>query len=109
MNSTRLMILGITPARGGSKGVPRKNIRTLCGKPLLVWTIEAAVEVAGQSGAEVLERLERSASNEAPTLSVLQRVLALVLAEVLRKYQRCGVEMGFQAVEAFVVLREQWI
>lgn len=35
--------LGIIPARGGSKGVPRKNIRPLAGKPLLAWTIEAAL------------------------------------------------------------------
>ncbi len=35
-------ILGIIPARGGSKGVPRKNIRSLAGKPLIAWTIEAA-------------------------------------------------------------------
>ena len=34
--------LFIIPARGGSKGVPRKNIRDLAGKPLLVWTIEEA-------------------------------------------------------------------
>ena len=32
----------IIPARGGSKGVPRKNIRELAGKPLIAWTIEAA-------------------------------------------------------------------
>lgn len=35
-------ILGIIPARGGSKGVPRKNIRPLNGKPLIAYTIEAA-------------------------------------------------------------------
>lgn len=35
-------ILGLITARGGSKGVPRKNIRTLAGKPLMAWTIEAA-------------------------------------------------------------------
>lgn len=34
--------LGIIPARGGSKGVPRKNIRPLAGKPLIAWTIEQA-------------------------------------------------------------------
>lgn len=33
-------VLGIIPARGGSKGVPRKNIRELAGKPLIAWTIE---------------------------------------------------------------------
>lgn len=36
-------ILGIIPARGGSKGVPRKNIRLLCGRPLLAYTAEAAL------------------------------------------------------------------
>ena len=30
------------PARSGSKGIPKKNIRPLCGKPLMGWTIEAA-------------------------------------------------------------------
>jgi len=35
-------ILAIIPARGGSKGVPRKNIRDLGGKPLIAWTIEEA-------------------------------------------------------------------
>lgn len=40
---THSRILGIIPARGGSKGVPRKNIRPLAGKPLIAWTIEAAL------------------------------------------------------------------
>ncbi len=35
-------ILAIIPARGGSKGVPRKNIKMLAGKPLLAWTIAEA-------------------------------------------------------------------
>jgi CMP-N,N'-diacetyllegionaminic acid synthase len=35
-------ILAIIPARGGSKGVPRKNIRLLAGKPLIAWTIAEA-------------------------------------------------------------------
>lgn len=88
------MILGVTPARGGSKGVPRKNIRPLCGKPLIAWTIEAAkasklldryvvstedgeiAKVAQQWGAEVIERPTELATDEASTLSVLQHVLA---------------------------------
>jgi len=36
-------ILAIIPARGGSKGVPGKNIRLLCGKPLIAYAIEAAL------------------------------------------------------------------
>lgn len=35
-------VLAIIPARGGSKGVRRKNIREVAGKPLLAWTIETA-------------------------------------------------------------------
>ncbi|MDA7546247.1 acylneuraminate cytidylyltransferase family protein [Alphaproteobacteria bacterium] len=33
-------ILGVIPARGGSKGIPNKNIIDLCGKPLIAWSIE---------------------------------------------------------------------
>jgi N-acylneuraminate cytidylyltransferase len=35
-------ILGIIPARGGSKGIPRKNIHNLAGRPLIAWTIDEA-------------------------------------------------------------------
>jgi CMP-N-acetylneuraminic acid synthetase len=35
-------VLGIVGARGGSKGIPRKNVRSLCGKPLIAYAIEAA-------------------------------------------------------------------
>ncbi len=37
-------VLAIIPARGGSKGLPGKNIKELCGKPLIAWTIETAKE-----------------------------------------------------------------
>jgi len=37
-------IVGIIPARAGSKGIPRKNIKKIAGKPLIAWTIEAAME-----------------------------------------------------------------
>jgi pseudaminic acid cytidylyltransferase len=36
------MNIAIIPARGGSKRIPRKNIREFCGKPMLAWSIEAA-------------------------------------------------------------------
>ena len=38
-----MRVLGVIPARGGSKGVPRKNIKELNGKPLIGYTIEAAL------------------------------------------------------------------
>lgn len=45
-------VLAIIPARGGSKGLPGKNIKMLCGKPLIAWSIEAGL--ASQYVDEVL-------------------------------------------------------
>lgn len=36
--------LAVIPARGGSKRIPRKNIRDFCGKPMIAWSIQAALE-----------------------------------------------------------------
>lgn len=95
------MILGVTPARGGSKGIPRKNIKPMCGKPLIAWTIEAAKrsklldryivstedeEIAAVSrryGAEVIDRPPELAADETSTESVLQHVLNIIDADVV--------------------------
>ena len=37
-------IIAVIPARGGSKRIPKKNIIEICGKPMLAWTIEAALQ-----------------------------------------------------------------
>lgn len=87
-------ILGVIPARGGSKSIPRKNIKPFCGKPLIAWKIEAArasgvferivvstddkeiAEIARQYGAEVpFTRPAEFAEDATPTLSVLQHAL----------------------------------
>lgn len=39
-----MKVIAVIPARGGSKGVPRKNIRPLAGKPLIAYTIETALQ-----------------------------------------------------------------
>lgn len=44
MVMNNLRILAVILARGGSKGLPRKNIKLLAGKPLIAWTIEAALQ-----------------------------------------------------------------
>jgi len=44
-------ITALIPARGGSKGVPRKNIKDLCGKPLIAYTIDACLQ------SELIERV----------------------------------------------------
>ncbi|MEK9568335.1 MAG: pseudaminic acid cytidylyltransferase [Paracoccaceae bacterium] len=36
------MKIAVIPARGGSKRIPRKNIKDFCGKPMIVWSLEAA-------------------------------------------------------------------
>jgi len=58
-------VLAIIPARGGSKGVPRKNIRDLAGKPLIAWTIEAA------KASQYIDRLVLS-SDDAEIIGVAQ-------------------------------------
>ena len=77
-------ILGIIPARGSSKGLPRKNLHLILGKPLLAYTIMAAqksglitrlivstedkeiAEVAAEYGVEVLERPVELATDDSP-------------------------------------------
>ncbi|GIX18286.1 MAG: hypothetical protein KatS3mg119_2472 [Rhodothalassiaceae bacterium] len=51
-------ILALIPARGGSKGVPGKNIRPLAGRPLIAWTIEAA------RASRFIDRVVLSSDNE---------------------------------------------
>lgn len=89
----RTDILAIIPARGGSKGIPRKNIRLLNGKPLLAYTIEQARQtpaisrvvvstddpeigaVAQQYGAEVVWRPAEISGDTASSESALLHVL----------------------------------
>lgn len=95
------MILGIIPARGGSKGIPRKNIKSIGGKPLIAWTIEAAkqsraldrcivstedkeiADVAQGYGAEILLRPQKLATDKASTLSVLQHAVSQIPCDIL--------------------------
>lgn len=51
-------ILGLIPARGGSKGLPRKNVLPVAGKPLIAWTIDAAKQ------SRHLDRLVLSSDDE---------------------------------------------
>ena len=95
------MILGVIPARGGSKGIPRKNIKMIAGKPLIAWTIEAAkgsklldrfvvstedpeiAEISRKYGAEVIDRPAELATDEASTLSVLQHAISIIKADTV--------------------------
>ena len=95
------MIIGLIPARGGSKGVPNKNIKTICGKPLIVWTIEKAkrsrlldkvivstdsdaiAESAQKAGAEILKRPDYLATDTASTQDVMVHALQSFPADTL--------------------------
>ena len=87
-------ILGIIPARGGSKGIPRKNVRLLAGKPLIAHSIEAAkgsklltrflvstddpeiAEVSEKWGAPVLERPKQIAEDQTAMSPVVRHALS---------------------------------
>lgn len=49
-----MLPLYIIPARGGSKGIPRKNIRSLGGRPLLAYTVDVALADAARTGGAVV-------------------------------------------------------
>lgn len=85
--------IAIIPARSGSKGLKDKNIIDLCGKPLIAYSIEAAVQtglfdhvivstdsehyadISRQYGAEVMMRGEQLSDDKATTFMVLEDIL----------------------------------
>lgn len=92
-----MYVLGIIPARGGSKSVPKKNIRLLAGKPLIAYTIETAqkckmldrtivstddveiAEVAKEYGGGVpFMRPKELALDETAMLPVLQHAVSFI-------------------------------
>ena len=84
--------IGVIPARGGSKGIPHKNLVDLAGKPLIVYTIEEALkssldkvvvstdcdkiyEVAAKYGVEIIKRPQDLSKDDTPTLPVIHHTL----------------------------------
>ncbi len=92
-------IYAVILARGGSKGVPRKNVLPLNGKPLIAWTIEAAkkvptisrvvvntdddeiASVAESYGAEIYMRPSELAGDDTPDLPVFEQYLTRLKAQ----------------------------
>jgi CMP-N,N'-diacetyllegionaminic acid synthase len=86
-------VVALVPARGGSKGIPRKNLAPLAGRPLLDWTVAAAREsesvervvvstdddeigeAARGLGAEVLHRPPELGNDETPMRAVVDHAL----------------------------------
>lgn len=93
--------IAIIPARSGSKGLKDKNIIDLCGKPLIAYTIEAAIQsgefdrvivstdsehyaaISRQYGSEVMMRGEALSDDKATTYMVLEDILKNRLSETV--------------------------
>ena len=97
-----MKVIGLIPARGGSRGLPGKNLRLLAGKPLLLHTVEAAkqskclsdvyvssdnpkiTETADQAGCAIIVRPPHLATDTALAADVVKHFLATV-PEVVEK------------------------
>ena len=91
------MIISLIPARSGSKSIPHKNIKELCGKPLIAYSIEASLKcglrtivstdseeyakIATEYGAEVLMRSAELAKDETSMYEVLKNEIPKTGAE----------------------------
>jgi CMP-N-acetylneuraminic acid synthetase len=91
---TKKNTIGLIPARMGSKGIPGKNWREINGKPLISWTIEAALnsqqidkvivstddekimEISQSYGLEVIERSDAESSDSASAKDVIRHGVA---------------------------------
>lgn len=96
--------LAVIPARGGSKGIKRKNIRDCAGRPLLAWTVDAALgspavartvvsteddEVAWwarMAGAHVVDRPEHLAADDVPSQRVVEHAVRVTEADCGKAY-----------------------
>tara|TARA_R110001606_G_C15404041_1_gene653823 strand:+ start:6793 stop:7503 length:711 start_codon:yes stop_codon:yes gene_type:complete len=105
MKSSNLVII---PARGGSKGIPRKNVRDIAGKPLIAWSIEQALasefvervvvstdddeiaEIALHYGAEVPFRRPKELANDSAATEP-SLIHALQWLETNENYRPCNV------------------
>ncbi len=113
-------VLALIPARGGSKGIPGKNIKPIAGKPLIAWTIAQAraakslsrivvstedpkiAAVARRYGAEVLDRPKALATDGADTLDVMRHAARALPCDVLVLLQCTSPIRGPRLIDACV-------
>jgi len=96
-------IVAIIPARGGSKGIPKKNIINFCGKPLISWTIEEVLgsklindiyvssdaddilEISKNYGAKVVKRPKTIARDNSTSEEALKHAIAFIRKNIKEK------------------------
>lgn len=93
--------VAVITARGGSKRIPKKNIRAFCGKPILLYSIEAALcsglfdEVMVSTDSEEIAEIAKAAGAKVPFMRSAETAndyasTADVLLEVLADYKKTG-------------------
>lgn len=93
--------VAVITARGGSKRIPKKNIRAFCGKPILLYSIEAALcsglfdEVMVSTDSEKIAEIAQAAGAKVPFMRSAETAndyasTADVLLEVLADYKKTG-------------------
>ena len=115
-----MSVLGIIPAREGSKGVPGKNMQMIAGKPLIGYTIEVAIEsgifdtlvvtsdsssilsYASLFGVVLHKRLPHLATDESPVIETVLAVLNFAESSFNKKYSSVFI------LQPTSPLREPW-
>lgn len=118
-------VVAIITARGGSKGLPRKNVLDLAGKPLIAHTIDAAIEsrifdkvvvttddqeikeVSLKYGAEVIERPSELATDSASSLDAIEHALK-VLQENKENYTHFVLLQPTSPLRNSMHIKEAW-
>jgi CMP-N,N'-diacetyllegionaminic acid synthase len=118
-------VVGLIPARGGSKSIPGKNLADVAGKSLLAWTVEAArearsvtrvvvstdddaiAEASAALGVEVLRRPSELAADDSPMLDVLLHAAGAVGGEALAVLQPTSPLRRAEHVDGAVALLEE--
>ncbi|ANE35938.1 CMP-N-acetylneuraminic acid synthetase [Campylobacter iguaniorum] len=94
-----MKLIAIIPARGGSKGIPHKNIIDICGLPMIVYTIQAALkskifskivvttdskeikDISLQLGVDVIDRPSSLSRDDSSIVDVIEHALKSVIAD----------------------------
>ncbi|MFV0463464.1 MAG: cytidylyltransferase domain-containing protein [Nostocoides sp.] len=106
-----MRFLCLVPARGGSKGIPRKNLITVAGRPLVTWTIEQALSahtdldvVVSTDDAEIAE-VSRSAGADVPFLRPAELALDTTATEPVIEHTLDQLEALGRSYDAVILLQ----